>query len=283
MMNRFLVAAALLAAAIIAGFVLFRNAGSTTGHPEPRSPQQALLDASRDRPEDPALGLLFEELNARHFGGRLPDAKVLWAADLDSLDEGDSRLHGMTDGRTILLKTAIKEDEADIRRTLCHEMVHVKFIAAGQQSTAHDAEYQRELRRIFDEGCFQAIWAPEAEKASLQEWISAERTRLDAAVAAADAQRAAIQQEEARVERLITGLNERIRAANAAGSGWPSPDETASVERARAALTEAVSVYNAAVAANEAAQARFNEAVERYNLMAAYPDGLAEDRAKGLK
>jgi hypothetical protein len=161
-------------------------------------------------------------------------------------------------------------------------MVHVKLMAGGQTSTAHDPVFQRELRRIFDGGCFHAIWASEAEKASLQEWIAAERTRLDAAGASAEAERAAIQQEETRIERLIEALNDRIRAANAAGSGWPSPDETASAERQRAALSDRVSAFNATIAANETAQAQFNEAVDRFNLMMAYPDGLAEDRAKGL-
>jgi hypothetical protein len=250
--------------------------------PPPPSPQRTLLDAMRNKPEDPDLGLLFDELNARHFEARLPDVKALWAAELDALDEGDYRLNGMTDGTTLLIKAAFKDSDADVRRTLCHEMVHVRLIAAGQTSTAHDAGFQTELRRIFDEGCFPGIWAPPEERASLQEWIAAERTRLDAAVADAQAQRTAIQQEETRIERAIAELNERIRAANASGSGWPSPEETGAVERERTALTDRIAAYNAAVASNESAQARFNEAVERYNWMAAYPDGLAEDRAKGL-
>jgi hypothetical protein len=249
---------------------------------EPPSAQRALLDATRNKPEDPDLGLLFDELNTRHFGARLPDVKAVWSAELDSLDEGDYRLNGMTDGKTILVKAAFREDHADVSRTLCHEMVHVKLIAGGQTSTAHDSVFQRELRRIFDEGCFQAIFASEDEKASLQEWITAERARLDAAVAAAAAQLTAIQQEETHIQQLIAELNDRIRAANAAGSGWPSAEETTAAERQQAALTDRVSAYNAAVAENERAQARFNEEVERFNLMAAYPDGLAEDRAKGL-
>lgn len=282
-MRRTLLLAVLVVCAAAAALVyLLDPAPHAPWRNEPTSPQRALLDASRDKPEDPDLGLLFDLLNTLHFGGRLPDVKVLWAADLDALDEGDYRLNGMTDGTMILLKTAFKDDEANVRRTLCHEMVHVKLITAGQTSTAHDAPFQRELRRIFEEGCFHAILASDEEKTTLQDWITAERARLDAAVADAQAQRAAIQQEEARVERLIAELNERIRAANAAGAGWPSQDETADVERQRTALNDRAAAYNAAVAANESAQARFNEQVERHNLMAAYPDGLAEDRAKGL-
>lgn len=282
-MRRTLLSAVLVVCLITAALVyVLDRTPRVPPRAEPPSPQRALLDATRHKPEDPDIGLLFDELNARHFGARLPDIKALWAAELDALDEGDYRLNGMTDGKTLLIKAAFKDNDADVRRTLCHEMVHVKLIAAGQSSTAHDAGFQTELRRIFDEGCFPGIWAPPEERTSLQEWIAAERTRLDAAVADAQAQRIAIQQEEVRIERVIAELNERIRAANAAGSGWPSAEETGAVERERTALSDRIAAYNAAVASNESAQARFNEAVERHNWMAAYPDGLAEDRAKGL-
>ena len=281
-MRRKILVAALVVCVAAAAVVYLLDRNRAPARQEPPSPQQALLNTTRNTPEDPDLGRLFDELNTRHFGARLPDVKVLWAAELDALDEGEYRLNGMTDGRTIIIKSAFQDDDAEVRRTLCHEMVHVKLLSGGQRSTAHDSVFQRELRRIFDEGCFQAIRATEEEKVSLQEWIAAERPRLDAAVAAAAAELTAIQQEETRVERLIAALNDRIRAANAAGSGWPSPDETAAVERQRTALTDRVAAYNAAVAENERAQRQFNEAVGRYNLMAAYPDGLAEDRAKGL-
>jgi len=249
---------------------------------ESESLQRVLLDAARGRLEDPALGLLFEDLNRQHFGGQLPDVKVLWEEALHRLDAGDYRQNGMTDGTVILLNTALRDDDTEVRRTICHEMVHVKFIARGRTSTAHDEAFQTELRRIFDEGCFQALWASPEEKASLEQWITVERARLDAARADAEAQLAAIQAEEARVERLIAGLNERTRAADAAGSGWPSQDELAAAEAQRTALSDRVSAYNAAIAAHVIDRAQFNEAVQRYNLMVAYPDGLAEDRAKGL-
>jgi hypothetical protein len=244
--------------------------------------QQAILNASRDKAGDASLGLLFDQLNARHFGGRLPSVKVLWEGALAGLDAGDYRQNGMTDGKTILLNAGLKDDHAEVRRTLCHEMVHVKFLAAGQRSTTHDAVFQSELRRIFDDGCFPAVWASSEERASLGGWIDAERTRLDTARSQADAQLAAIKLETDRIERMVAELNERIGRANAAGSGWPSPDETESAERYRTALRDSIAAYNSAVAANESDQARFNEAVTRYNLMMAYPDGLAEDRAKGL-
>lgn len=240
-----------------------------------------MLDASRDKAADPQLDLLFDQLNTLHFSGQLPDVKVMWGEDLDRLDIGDYRLKGMTDGRIILVKPALKNDDADVRRTLCHEMVHVRLITAGHESTAHGDPFQRELRRVFDEGCFHAIWAAPEEKASLKEWIDAERARLDAVRAQVEAEGAAIERETDRVERAFAELNERIRAANATGSGWPSRDETAAAEGQRAALNDSILAYNAAVAATERDQARFNDAVQRYNLMLAYPDGLAEDRAKG--
>jgi hypothetical protein len=87
--------------------------------------------------------------------------------------------------------------------------------------------------------------------------------------------------ETARVERMFRELNERIARANVAGSGWPSLEDTQSAQLQRTALNHRILAYNSAVAANEKDLARFNEAVRRYNLMMAYPDGLAEDRAKG--
>jgi hypothetical protein len=258
------------------------TASHTPARPGPASPERAMLDAYRGTPGDAELGRLFSELNVLHFDGRLPAVKVTWASGLDRFDAGDYRLNGMTDGSIILLKTVLQGDEGETRRTLCHEMVHVKLIAAGNTSTAHDGGFQQELRRLLDEGCFHALWSSPDERAALKGWIETERNRLDAARARIEEQSASVQEESDRVDRAFAELNERIRIANAAGSGWPSPGETDDAERQKVALNGSIAAYNAAVAANAADQARFNEEVRRYNLMLAYPDGLAEDRAKGL-
>lgn len=281
---KILLAIALGIAAVAAGLVY--APGGVLGIParaKPASPEHVILNAFRDKPGDTELGRLFDELNARHFGGALPEVNVIWAGDLDRLDIGDYRLNGMTDGRIVLLKAALRDDGAEIRRTLCHEMVHVKLIAAGNSSTAHDAPFQQDLRRLLDEGCFNAIWSTPEDRAALKGWIETERRRLDNVRERADALGASITGETDRIERLFDGLNEQTRAANAAGSGWPSRDEMASAERQQAALNESIAAYNAAVAVNARDQARFNDEVQRYNLMLAYPDGLAEDRAKGLR
>lgn len=267
-------------AAIVGVVYLIGGLPGTPVRPRPASPQHAIVEAARGKPEDPGLGLLFDELNVRHFSGQLPNVKVLWDEDLHRLDAGEYRQNGMTDGEIVLLHGALKSDEADIRRTLCHEMVHVKFLAAGHRSTAHDTLFQTELRRIFDAGCFLAVWSSPEERASLREWIDTERRRLDAARIDIEGQGAAVKLESERVARTIAELNERIARANAAGGGWPPPEETGAAERQKAALNHSILVYNSAVAANAGEQARFNEAVQRYNLMLAYPDGLAEDRAR---
>jgi hypothetical protein len=271
-----------LGAAVSAALIVARDEalgiGSRTKAP---SAEEAILDRFRDQPGDPELGRLFTELNAGHFSGQLPPVKVLWAGDLDRLDAGDYRLNGMTDGRIILLKTALQADEAEARRTLCHEMVHVKLIAGGNRITSHGSHFQSELRRIFESGCFIAVLASPDEKSSLKAWIDGERARLDAVRQQIDAEGAAIKVESERLDRLFAELNERINAANAAGGGWPSADETQAAERLRGALNDRILAYNSAVTSHASDQARFNEAVHRYNLMLAYPDGLAEDRAKG--
>ena len=282
-MNRRETALAIALGVSAIGGVLYWLSG-TAGEPErpTRSVEQAILDASRGKAGDADLGLLFDQLNGRHFSGTLPDTSVMWSTDLDRLDVGDYRLKGMTDGTIILLKASLKDDDADVRRTLCHEMVHVGLIAAGNRVTTHDALFQDELRRIFDDGCFLAILAPAEEQASLKQWIESERARLDAARLQVGAQGAAIEQGAGRIERTFAELNERIAAANAEGSGWPSRDEISKAERQRSESNDSIVAYNNAVANAAMDQARFNEAVERYNLMMAYPDGLAEDRAKGL-
>ena len=277
-----LLVALAVCAAIAAAVYLMDYASGRQRRSQPASLHHAMLEASRARPEDAGLGVLFDEVNAEHFGGQLPNVKVLWDEDLHRLDAGEYRQNGMTDGETILLNARLKDDDAEIRRTLCHEMVHVKFLAGGSKSGAHDALFQSELRRIFDDGCFLALWAAPEERSSLGEWIDAERGRLDAARLQLEAQSVAVKLESDRVGRTIADLNERIARANAAGSGWPSAEETASAEQQKAALNDSILAYNGAVAANERDHARFNEAVQRYNLMLAYPDGLAEDRAKGV-
>jgi hypothetical protein len=277
-----ILAVALVGCAAIGGLVyLLDDVSGTPARPEFASQQQVILDASRNKAADEDLSLLFDELNARHFSAGLPNVKVLFE-DLDPLNAGEYRQNGMTDGKIVLLNAALQDDEDEVSRTLCHEMVHVKFFAAEQKWTAHDALFQSELRRIFDDGCFLAIRATEEEKASLEEWIESERTRLDLAHAQTDAQGVWIGQEADRVERMVAELNERIARANAAGSGWPSAEETQTADRQRTALNESILAHNSAVAANERDRALFNEAVQRHNLMLAYPDGLAEDRAKGL-
>ena len=267
----------------IAGVLYLGDGGPDLLTPaEPASPQQALLNASQGKPGDPDLGVLFDDLNARHFSGVLPKAKVLWEPDLERLDGSDYRQNGMTDGKTILLNAGLADDEAEMRRTLCHEMVHVKLLSGGNRSTAHDALFQGELRRVFDEGCFEAIWATPEERTALGAEIDAERARLDAARASLETEKSALDLESVRVEQLFRELNERIARANAAGSGWPSAEETQFAQAQRTALNDRIQAYNRAVEATDGELARFNDIVRRYNLMMAYPDGLAEDRAREL-
>ena len=280
-MRQIILLAALVACGAVAAAVYLRGGPSVTpAAPAIASPQRAVFDSARHKPEDPGLGLLFDDLNARHFSGELPNVKVLWHEDLHRLDKGEYRQNGMTDGSIILINPALKEDDAEVRRTLCHEMVHVKLMTGPHRSAAHDMAFQGELSRIFDGGCFEAIRASPEEKRALEEWIQAERARLDLARLQVEAQGATVKLESERVGQTIAALNTRISSANAARSGWPSPDELAAAERQRTAVAESLAAYNAAVAEVARDQEAFNEAVRRYNLMQAYPDGLAEDRVR---
>jgi hypothetical protein len=106
----------------IAGLVyLLDGVSRTPARPELESLQQTILDASRNEAGGADLSVLFDELNARHFGGGLPNIKVLWE-DLDRLDVGEYRQNGMTDGKVVLLNASLRDDDAGVRRTLCHEL-----------------------------------------------------------------------------------------------------------------------------------------------------------------
>jgi hypothetical protein len=84
-----ILAVALVVCAAIGGLAYLTGESGMSASRGSRSPEEVLFDASRDKPGDADLGLLFEELNARHFSGALPNVKVLWDEDLHRLDVGD--------------------------------------------------------------------------------------------------------------------------------------------------------------------------------------------------
>ncbi len=235
---------------------------------------------------DPDLVALYAEINDRHFAGSLPAIPVVWDDGLKQLDllAGDgSHLNGMTNGRMMLISTALREDADEVRRTVCHEAVHVKMQPAPGRNAGHDtvlrhdAAFQNALRRIFDEGCFVAILASGEERAALKRWIDEETARLEEESAQLDLSRARLNAERDEVERAIAALNTRASARDEQPSQAPTEAEMDSVTARRTRAIEETDNFNAALERHGAAVAHLNEEIARYRLMLAYPHGIDDD------
>lgn len=256
------------------------GAWSTFGVEDPPAPplaspvealQQDILRGAIDQPGDPALGAIYQALNARHFAAALPAMPVRWEPRLREVTLLVSRsftlegMFGHVGGKTaILLHPELKDDRAELDRTLSHEMVHAYLSVTGDMGTKHGPAFQAVLKRLSDEGAFEGAVATDEERRQLRAWLDAESARL---VADRDAM--------ARRSRELD--QERAELARALGAA-------ASLDRASAdALNARQASYNSnAMSANDEigrhqnALAFLNREIERYNLMLKYPDGLDE-------
>lgn len=238
-----------------------------------------IFELARVRPADSALVALYAGINERHFGGALPPIPVMWG-DLTGVDAlvGDNyHLQGMTNGALMLVSPALQDDEAELRRTVCHEAVHVKLHPGAGGSVNHGAVFQGELRRIFEEGCFTAILATAGETTAVREWIDKETARLKQEGARLDAERTRLDGERADIERAIADLNARIAAANAQHAGWPGDEEQQALSARRSRALQDSSDFNVALSRHNADAAHLNTEIARYQLMAAYPHGVDEE------
>lgn len=239
--------------------------------------QQQIFESAQQRAGDPTLAGMYRDINSRHFAGLLPTVGVTWEATLAEVDPlvgGDYKTEGMTNGHVIVLRENLKRDPAELRRTLCHEMVHLKLIAGGDNETHHGPLFQEELERVFREGCFEAILASDAEKALLKDWIDREGDRVKRQGAELDRTRADLNRESKTIDEAIDDLNARTSAANAQRSGWPSDDERLELRSRQAHVQARMHAFNAAVEDHNLASERFNREVERYGLMVVYPHGV---------
>ena len=225
--------------------------------------QRQLLDANLDKPGDPLLDQSYAQINQQHFRGGLPPIPVRWEPQLASvgeLAEGAFRLEGMFGHvgtkAVILLNPVLQNDQAALRRALCHEMVHAQLYAAGQPSREHGPAFQAILRRLSAEHAFEGIVASDEERTNLRAWLDAEAARLEAEQAAIAAEAAEIERERSELESGSSGTDVSAYNARRERYNWRVTQAQARVERASADRTH------------------FNREVERYNLMLAYPDGM---------
>ena len=240
------------------------------------SRQRELLKLNLDRPGDADLMKLYGDLNARHFGGRLPPMPIVWEprlAEVGDLAQHAFTLEGMfghIGQRTaILMNVSLRDDPAALRRALCHEMVHVALYESGDRGTNHGPAFRSELERLAKERAFEGIVASEQERQALRAWLDAESGRLDEQGRVLQREADALKDERAAVEEDFA----RANAMSSEGrpiSGAAVQDLAARKQAYNDRVDEAAALSERA----HADVAVFNRQVERYNLMLLYPDGL---------
>ena len=224
----------------------------STASLSPDGRQQDLLKANIGQPGDPVLGTLYREINARHFGGALPATAVRWEPKLAEVGVLAARaftlegMFGHIGPRTvILLDPKLQADDRALRRALCHEIVHAYLYSTGDTGTTHGAAFQDVLHRLANEGAFEGIPGTSRDRANLRAWLDTESARLDSERESMDRLGDEIERERAEVERALAALTARVNAANAQGSGWPSPDEVAAINARRDAYNRQATEANA--------------------------------------
>lgn len=280
---------------ILAGLLALAGAGwqmyGPATHRPPARPaataearQQQILEDSLGKPGDPELVRRFSTLNEKYFSGALSAMPVLWEprlAEVGALAKRTFTLLGVFgqsgDRAVILLHPELQADAPALDRALAHEMIHAYLHAMGDSDPNHGPEFQAVLQRLLKEGAFAGVAAATPdERANLRAWIDAESVRLDAERLALDAMGPQLERERAQLEESVSALNARAQAGNAAGRGWPTPQEIAAVNAARDAYNDRAAAMNRRGTEFRLAQDQYNGQVERYNQMIAYPDGLDE-------
>ena len=238
--------------------------------------QREILETALGNPADPALGRLFDDINARHFQGLLPAIPVLWEprlAEVGALAAEAFTLEGMFghvgDRSIILLNPDLSRDADAMRAALAHEMVHAWLHGVGDSSTEHGVAFQAELRRLAQEGAFRALAATAEDRRRLRQWLDRESARLGAEAAQARRESAWLTREAAELGDALETLG-----PDRAAAGDADREAIAAWNHRRSAYNDRVSAYRARVTRHRADLETFHEQVDRYNPMLADPDGL---------
>ena len=268
--------------------------------PTPADPakakQEEIVCQDARRPGDPELDADYHEVNADYFGNKLPKIPVLWESRLEEVGPLVARgfvLEGLanSDPKMILLNPSIKTKRGELRRALCHEMVHIYLYTTGNMKTHHGPAFQNELSKLSHAGAFQGISATMEEKQSLRSHLTSESAKLSAEAMELERKNSELRKfgtEIKRRKRLMEKerheLNQRIDLANERGYAWPSDDEIETVKGEIRKLKQRIenfrmtaATFNSSVTNYNAELAQYKNDVSHYNLMMAYPDGLDED------
>jgi len=286
---RNLLGAILIGAVAWAGASFLRNRGAVTASSSSvptvsvRSQLEIdILDSARASAGDPELDERYRAINRDYFGGGLPDVPVSWEPRLNDIAavRGDGLLlEGLTDGKAIVINPTLKSNRRQLIATLCHEMVHVRLVAAGGAvGEDHGPEFQRHLRRLLDEGAFEGAFATDEEKAAMKAALATDVAWLDTESAAVRTAGDALARDRQEVDRIVDDMNARITKANTEQSGWPSDAEQQAAKDRLADINSRSEAHNSRVSEFNRRIEAYNESVERYNLAISYPDGLAATR-----
>jgi hypothetical protein len=261
-----------LAVLVLLGLALFvsrRPTGPGTGRSlpdRPASPEQArtqeLFRLNANLPSDPALASAYQVINTEYFESRLPAVGIRWEprlAEIGPLIAAGFQMDGMTNGRLILLNPALQNDDQQMRRTLCHEIVHVAI--KGQTAEEHGPLFQSRLRQLAEQGAFTGTVASEEEKQELRGTVAARADELKKSVASLN---------QARSE-----LDAELQRPQPAS---PSPSDAAAEDLRRRNLEIRTIDYNFSVQRHNNGVEDLNRLIEQYNLMVSYPDGLDRER-----
>lgn len=286
---RSLLSAMLIGTIAWAGASVIRNRGALTASGPATSSMNArtqleiqVLNDARSAAGDPTLNERYRTINHDFFGGGLPDAPVSWEPRLDDIAaaRGDGLLlEGLTDGKAIVMNPRLNSDRRLLVATLCHEMVHVRLVAAGGPvGEDHGPEFQLHLRRLLDEGAFEGAFATDAEKTAMQGSLASEVSWLDVESVSLRVAAADLDRDRQEVDRLVEDLNERMARANTQQTGWPTDEEQKVTKDRLAVINTRSEAHNARVAEFNHRIDAYNQSVEHDNLVSAYPDGLAATR-----
>ena len=207
--------------------------------PAPDTSRSAqLFDRNRGMASDPDLAAEYDDLNVRYFRSVMPAPHVRWEDGLGDLGPLIADNFSVL-GLTDGEQILINPISRRDPDTRRRALVHeMVHVAVWKMDDAHGAVFQEQLRQLAQMGAFKGIVATDAEK--------------DAALAAIHEKRANLETEERSLEAARASLDQTSQPA--------------------------VDAFNARVERQKAGAAEYNHLVEQYNLMIAYPDGLARDR-----
>ena len=258
---------------------IFGRARATAQAADPvQARQMDLLRRNRGLASDADLAQDYRAINTQYFDGRLPTVPVRWDEGLKAIGPLVAerfRLEGLTDGKLILVNPEVADDPQGLRRTLCHEMVHV---ATFDQGAGHGPLFQQMLRDLAQRGAFAGIVATDEEKDVRRGTLRTQLEQLEAESRAIPDLRVHLEYDSAQLEHAIEGFNRRMAEADQRREGWPPAEEGEELQRRRLDNQRELADFNARVARYNEAILRYNRAVDEYNLMVSYPDGLDRER-----